>query len=54
VEGLTISIAERDYFVSALATGKVVYSEPMVTQGTNVATVMLARPVWGDSGNPVA
>ena len=53
VEGVTISIAERDYFVSALATGKVVYSEPMVTQGSNVAIVMLARPVWGDSGNPV-
>lgn len=50
VEGLTINIAERDYFIDALAKQRVVYSEPMITQGTNVAIVMLARPVYGESG----
>jgi len=48
VEGLTISIASRDYFEGALAGNKVAYSQPMVTQGTNVATVMLARPVMSE------
>ena len=54
VEGMTIDIAARDYFVEALATGKVVYADPLVTQGTNVATIMLARPILDESGrNPV-
>lgn len=50
VEGLTINIAARDYFIGALNTGGIVYSQPMVTQGTNVATIMLARPIYGPGG----
>ncbi len=53
VEGLTINIAARDYFSGALGTEKIYYSEPMITQGTNVATVMVARPVLGDDSRPV-
>ena len=54
VEGLTINIAARDYFIQALATGEVFYAEPLVTQGTNVSTIMLARPIFDESGrNPV-
>lgn len=49
VEGLSINIAARDYFKEALATGNVVYSDPMITQGTNMATIMIARPVYGES-----
>lgn len=50
VEGLSIDISSRDYFIEALATGRTAYSQPMVTQGTNVATIMLAAPVWGERG----
>ena len=50
VEGLSINIAQRDYFINALSTGKVAYSEPMITQGTNLATIMLARPIFGANG----
>lgn len=49
VEGLTIDISKRDYFIEALATGKTFYSDPMITQGTNMATIMLARPIYGAS-----
>lgn len=53
VEGLTIDISARDYFIQALATGKVFYSEPMITQGTNQATIMVARPIFAERGNLV-
>src|SRR5690554_1950263 len=50
VEGMTINIGERDYFIEALSTGQVVYADPLITQGTNLATIMLARPVYGSDG----
>jgi methyl-accepting chemotaxis protein len=54
VEGLTIDISQRDYFIDALAKGQAVYSGPLVTQGTNLATIMIARPVYGaNSREPV-
>lgn len=50
VEGMTINIADRDYFINALSHGKLVYSEPIIQQGTNVASIMLAMPVYGTGG----
>lgn len=50
VESLTIDIADRDYFIQALNTGEVFYSEPMITQGTNLATIMLSRPIYPEGG----
>lgn len=49
VEGLVINIGTRDYFQEALTTGQVFYADPMVTQGTNLTTIMLARPVYDES-----
>ena len=49
VEGLSIDISARDYFIDAMATGQVVYSDPMITQGTNLATIMIARPIYREN-----
>lgn len=48
VEGHVINISTRDYFRNALTTGEVYYAEPMVTQATNLATIMLAGPIYDD------
>ena len=48
VEGFVIDISTRDYFIHALTTGEVYYEDPMVTQATNLATIMLAGPVYDD------
>lgn len=53
VEGHMISIAQRDYFLGALEGKGVFYSEPMITQATNLATIMLARAIYDDSNQVV-
>ena len=53
VEGHVIDIGSRDYFINAISTGGLVYSDPMVTQATDLATIMLARPIFDDSGRRV-
>src|SRR5690554_4577605 len=52
VEGHVINIGERDYFLGALAEEGVYYSQPMVTQATDLATIMLARAVYDQNGRP--
>mgnify|MGYP001053944959 CR=1 FL=1 len=53
VEGHVINIGQRDYFLGALAGKGVFYSEPMITQATDLATVMMARAIY-DESNQVA
>lgn len=53
VEGLVINISQRDYFIETMRTGEVFYADPMVTQGTNLTTIMLARPVYDDSNRQI-
>lgn len=53
VEGHMINIAQRDYFVGALADKGVFYSQPMITQATDLATVMLARAIYDEHNQAV-
>ncbi len=48
VEGHVIDIGARDYFSHVISTGQFYYAEPMVTQATNLATIMLAGPVYDE------
>lgn len=41
-----ISVADRSYFQTAISTGKIAYSQPMISRITGATTVMIAQPIF--------